>query len=121
MKDVNKKPAAGSWPSEADDASLEAWLSQARLDPVPDDGFTAAVMQRVPAGPRSSLVRQWPLWGAVLGSALLIGQLAGTGLLPQAVAGNGSVALGGARGVALGCVLGLGLLAAWWAWSEREG
>lgn len=103
-----------------DDAWLEACLAQARLDPVPDDGFSAAVMQRLPDPRRYQRRSEAPLWGAALGGLLLALQLTDAGLLPSALSGlrgGGSPALG----VLLTSLLGLVALLCGWLWSEREG
>ncbi len=103
-----------------EDAWLEACLAQARLDPVPDDGFTAAMMQRLPDPRRYQRRSAAPLWGAALGGLLLALQLTGAGLLPSAlsgVRGGGGPALG----VLLTGLLGLVALLCGWLWSEREG
>lgn len=86
-----------------DDPNVDAWLAQARLDPVPDDGFTAAVMARVPARRRVRW-RRAPLIGALAGAALLGLQLGQTRELAVMAAG-----------AAL-----LTVLAAVWAYAERD-
>lgn len=111
-----------SMPSDPDDeAALDAWLAQARLDPVPDEGFSAALMQRLPDPGRYRQRSKAPLWGAALGGGLLAWQLVGTGLLPQALAGGAAGPLTPALGVVLACVLALGAGVSGWVWSEREG
>ncbi len=113
----------GVLPSESpdDDAWLEACLAQARLDPVPDDGFTAAVMQRLPDPRRYQRRSVAPLWGAALGGLLLALQLTGAGLLPSALSAGVRGGGGPALGVLLIGLLGLVALLCGWLWSEREG
>lgn len=90
-----------------DDPNLDAWLAQARLDPVPDAGFTADLIAKLPA-PRRRLAARGPLIGAVAGAAavgLQLGlRLDALSLLPVMVAG----------------VTALAALAALWAYAERD-
>ncbi|MEO3712539.1 hypothetical protein [Roseateles flavus] len=119
MSELNHETLGPSDPD--DEAALDAWLAQARLDPVPDDGFSAALMQRLPDPGRYRRRSKAPLWGAGLGGGLLVWQLAGTGLLPQALAGGAAGLLTPALGVVLACVLGLSAGVSGWVWAEREG
>ncbi len=104
-----------------DEAALEAWLAQARLDPVPDEGFSAALMQRLPDPGRYRRRFKAPLWGAGLGGGLLVWQWVGTGLLSQALAGGAQGQLTPQLGAVLACVLGLSAAVCAWVWSERDG
>lgn len=122
MSKLDNTPTEGLPPLTAqDEAALETLLAQARLDPVPDEGFSAALMQRLPDPGRYRRRSKAPLWGAGLGGGLLVWQLAGTGLLPQALAGGAQGLLTSALGVVLACVLGLSVGVSGWVWSEREG
>jgi len=112
MSKLDNMPAEGLPPlTLQDEAALEAWLAQARLDPVPDEGFSAALMQRLPDPGRYRRRSRAPLWGAGLGGAVLAWQLA-SGLSGAGLPG---------RLLILACLLGLSALVSGWVWSEREG
>ncbi|MDM4768480.1 hypothetical protein [Pelomonas sp. SE-A7] len=94
--------------SNKDERELEAWLAQGRLDPVPDEGFTASVMQRLTRQQRRwSWARRGPVIGAAMGTGLLALQLSVTGLPTQPA-------------LLAAAVLGLTGLAILWAYVERE-
>lgn len=112
MSKLDNTPAEGLPPlTEQDEAALEALLAQAWLDPVPDEGFSAALMQRLPDPGRYRRRSMVPVWGAGLGGGLLAWQLALS--FPGA-------ALPG-RLLILACLLGLSALVSGWVWAEREG
>ncbi|MBB2483746.1 hypothetical protein H5407_00750 [Mitsuaria sp. WAJ17] len=122
MNKPDNTPAEDLPPLTAQDESeLEAWLASAWLDPVPDEGFSAALMQRLPDPARYRRRSMAPVWGAGLGGGLLVWQLVGTGLLPQALAGGAQGQLTPALGVVLACALGLSAGVSGWVWSERDG
>lgn len=90
-----------------DDENLDAWLARARMDPVPDEGFTAGLMKKLPLSRRRPATRG-PLLGGLAGVALLGLQLGSRldqlSLLPVMVAS----------------IAALGALAALWAYAERD-
>jgi hypothetical protein len=98
-------------PQQDEDSELEAWLAGARLDPVPDDGFSAQVMQSLPVAPRRP---DWARGGPALGAAI------GVGLLALQTVGGGIPARPALLALMLG-LAGMTALGALWAFVEREG
>jgi hypothetical protein len=101
-----------------DDDAIEAMLRRQFAGPVPDDGFTARVMQRVPTRRRR---RAWPVWAGLFGGAAVSAWSLRSSSLIQAgwhdVIGNEpSVA---AIALCLAAA-GLSLLAAVWVLMEAE-
>lgn len=98
------------------DASIESLLRQHFDGPVPDVGFTAAVMQRLPPRPRRTA---WPLWaGALAGIAACWSGLLHAPLLHAGwndlMSGDVSVP----AIILLLAVAGLSSMAGWWAVAE---
>lgn len=98
------------------DTSIESLLRQHFDGPVPDAGFTAAVMRRLPPRPRRSA---WPLWaGALAGIAAC---WLGLFHAPLLHAGwhdwtSGDVSVPAI--ILLLAVAGLSAMAGWWAVTE---
>ncbi len=99
-----------------DDAAIDALLRRQFDGPVPDDGFSARVMQRLPPHRRRVT---WPLWaGALVGagacwSSLLFSPLLQAGWRDWLASELSMPAI-----ILLLAMAGMASAAAWWAMTE---
>lgn len=98
------------------DETIDALLRQQFGGPVPDDGFSERVMQRLPSRRRRTA---WPLWTSVLAGAA--GCWSSLQLSPWLVAGWRDWMHGELSAPAITLLLamaGMSLAAAWWVVTE---
>jgi len=98
--------------------SIETLLRRSFDGPVPDDGFSERVMQRLPA---RRVRRNWLLpAGTVAGVAACWIALTPTSLVRAATHDWTSGRLSPTTLVMLAAIAGMALLASWWAMAEAE-
>ncbi len=101
-----------------DDDEIEALLLKQLQGPVPDNGFSDRLMQRLPLRLRRAM---WPLWAGVLaGTAACWLSLLSTSLLHVGWQDWISGELSTSAIVLVSVVGGMSLLACWWTTMEAE-
>lgn len=102
--------------NEPRDASIDALLRQQFEGPVADDGFCDRVMQRLPARRRA---RRWQLPACMLaGLGACLWHLSSAPLIRAGLQDWMSGSLSPAAVIMLLAVMGVSLLASWWALTE---
>lgn len=101
-----------------DDNEIEALLLKQLEGPVPDNGFSDRLMQRLPPRRRRAV---WPLWAGVLaGTAACWLSLLSTSLLHVGWQDWISGELSAPAIILVSAVAGMSLLACWWTTMEAE-
>lgn len=102
--------------NESPDSSLDALLRQQFEGPVADDGFCDRVMQQLP--PRRRAHRWQQLVGIFAGLGACLWSLSSTPLLRAGMQDWGHGSLSSAAMMLLLTLMGMSLLASWWALTE---